>query len=180
MAKAPLSQTLFLTEDGSKIDVTTANAVTIPPVLPAYTVANTLAGSTLPSAKVAGEPAIYAVLYPRLAAVKALILAERDQRIALTARVTVLEGGTYSPPATPAQSTDPAYDPAATVVVNAQRWSDFLDSLIALAAGEESAWAALRARIETLKNPPIPATAIKNDTGGYVLNDTGGYVLIGA
>lgn len=34
MAKAPLSQTLFLTEDGSTIAVTLANAVTIPPLLP--------------------------------------------------------------------------------------------------------------------------------------------------
>lgn len=148
-----------------------------------FTVANTLAGSTLPSVRVKGEPAIYAALYPRLSAVKGQILAARDRRIALTARVVVQEGGTPSASATPAQSSDPTYDPAATVVVNAQRFSDFLDSVIALAASEESAWASLVARIAVLENPPaptIPATAIKNDSGGYVLNDAGGYVLTGA
>lgn len=267
MAKAPLSQTLFLTEDGSTPAVTIADAVNIPPLfrppptfttepsisgtpavgqtltgdtgtisngsvsavqwlrngaaisgatsttyvlvtadagkavtfrvtatgsggtetattaavtIPAYTVSNTLAGSTLNSAQVEGEPAIYAALYPRLSAVKASILADRDRRIALMARVVVLEGGTPSTSAAPTQSNDPTYDPAATVVVNAQRWSDFLDSVIALAASEDSAWSQLRARVEALKNPTIPATAIKNDTGGYVLNDAGGYVLTGA
>lgn len=32
--KAPLSQTLFLTEDGSTIQVAVATAVTIPPLVP--------------------------------------------------------------------------------------------------------------------------------------------------
>jgi hypothetical protein len=247
MAKAPLSQTLFLTEDGSTVAVTIADAVTIPPILrpppsfttepsisgtpavgqtltgntgtisngsvsavqwlrngaaisgatsatyvlvtadagkavtfrvtaigsggteiataaavtiPAYTVANTLAGSTLLSAQVEGEPAIYAALYPRLSAVKAQILAARDRRIALTARVVVLEGGTPSTAVTPTPSSDPTYDPAMTVVVNAQRWSEFLDAVIALAASEDSAWANLLARIAALENPPIPAITI--------------------
>jgi len=145
-----------------------------------FTVANTLAGSTLPSVRVKGEPAIYAALYPRLSAVKAQILAARDLRIALTARVVVLEGGTPSTAVTPAPSSDPTYDPAATVVVNAQRFSDFLDAVIALAASEDSAWASLLARIAALENPPVPSTAIANDNGGYVLNDAGGYVLTGA
>lgn len=185
MAKAPLSQTLFLTEDGSTPAVTIADAVTIPPliIVPAHTVANTLAGSTLPSAQVDGEPAIYAALYPRLSAVKASILADRDRRIALTARVVVLEGGTPSASASPTPSSDPTYDPAATVVVNAQRFSDFFDSVIALAASEEIAWASLVARIAARENPPtpiIPTTAIANDNGGYVLNDAGGYILTGA
>lgn len=157
MTKAPLSQTLFLTEDGSKIDVIAANAVTIPP-LTIYTVANVLASSTRLSQQVVGEPAIYAALYPRLSAAKALILADRDRRISLTARVVALEGGTPGTTATPTQSSDPTYDPAATVVVNAQRWSDFLDSVIALTASEESAWASLLARIEALENPPAPPT----------------------
>jgi hypothetical protein len=147
------------------------------------TILNTLAGSTLPSAQVEGEPAIYAALYPRLSAVKAQILAARDRRIALTARVVVLESGTPSTSATPTPTNDPTYDPAATVVVNAQRCSDFLDAVIALAASEEIAWAGLIARIAARENPPapiIPTTAIANDNGGYVLNDAGGYVLTGA
>lgn len=270
MAKAPLSQTLFLTEDGSTVPIAIGDAVTIPPLfrppptfttepsisgtpavgqtltgntgtisngsvsaiqwlrngtaisgatsatyvlvtadagkavtfrvtatgsggtetattaavtIPAYTVANTLAGSTLPSAQVEGEPAMYAALYPRLSAVKASILADRDRRIALTARVVVLEGGTPSTSATPTPTSDPTYDPAASVVVNAQRLSDFLDAVIALAASEEIAWASLLARIAALVSPPtpvIPTTAIANDNGGYVLNDAGGYVLTGA
>jgi hypothetical protein len=247
MAKAPLSQTLFLTEDGSTPAVTIADAVTIPPLvrpppsfttepsisgtpdvgqtltgntgtisngsvsavqwlrngaeisgatsatyvlvtadagkavtfrvtatgsgvtviataaavtIPAYTVSNTLASSTLPSAQVEGEPAIYAALYPRLSAVKASILADRARRIALTARVVVLEGGTPSTSATPTSSSDPTYDPAASVVVNAQRFSDFLDSVLALSTSEESAWASLVARIAARENPPVAAITI--------------------
>lgn len=124
------------------------------------TIYKELAGSSVLSREVDGEPAIYAALYPRLSAVKAQILADRDRRIALTARVVVLEGGTPSTSATPTLTSDPTYDPAATVAVNAQRWSDFLDSVIALAASEESAWASLVARIAALENPPIPAVTI--------------------
>lgn len=264
MAKAPLSQTLFLTEDGSTVAVTIADAVTIPPILrpppsfttepsisgtpavgqtltgntgtisngtvsavqwlrngaaisgatsatyvlvtadagkavtfrvtatgsggtetataaavtiPAYTVANTLAGSTLPSAQVEGEPAIYAALYPRLSAVKAQILAARDQRIVLTARVVVLEGGTASTTATPAQSSDPTYDPAATVAVNAQRFSDFLDSVIALATIEQIARAALRARVAALENPPVPTPAFAFSGPSSIIEGTPAAIL---
>lgn len=48
MAIAPLSQTLFLTEDGSTIAVTSANAVTIPPrlpPLPTFPVAPSISGT---------------------------------------------------------------------------------------------------------------------------------------
>lgn len=78
---------------------------------------------------------------------------------------------------------DPAYGPTDTVTVNAQRFSGFLDAVVGLVSSETTGLAALRKRIDDLENPPaptIPATAIKNDSGGYVLNDASGYVLTGA
>lgn len=91
MAKAPLSQTIILTEDGSAIPVTADNAATIPPVLPVYTVATTLAGSTLPSAQVVGEAAIYAARYPELAAARARLASLVAERDAIAAQITELE-----------------------------------------------------------------------------------------
>ncbi|MBB4619982.1 hypothetical protein [Sphingomonas abaci] len=90
MAKAPLSQTLFLTEDGSKIDVTTTNAVNIPPP-PVYSVANVLASSTRLSRWVVGEPDIYAARYPQLAAEIARRITNANRRDALAARFEALE-----------------------------------------------------------------------------------------
>lgn len=88
MAKAPLSQTLFLTEDGSTVP--NAEAVTIPP-LPVFSVANVLASSTRPSRQVVGEAAIYADRYPDLAAAIARRITNANRRDALAARFAALE-----------------------------------------------------------------------------------------
>ena len=90
MAKAPLSQTLFLTEDGSTIQVTASNAVTIPPAR-VYTVDNVLAASTQPSRQVVGEPAIYAARYPELAAALARLASLTVERDTIAAQITELE-----------------------------------------------------------------------------------------
>ena len=59
MAKAPLSQTLFLTEDGSTIDVTVSNAVTIPPLLPpapSFIDAPSVSGTPMVGETLTGNP----------------------------------------------------------------------------------------------------------------------------
>lgn len=73
-----------------------------------------------------------------------------------------------------------AYNPNGQVVQNATALSDLIDDLKRVATGAQGILDVVVARIAALENPPIPATAIKNDTGGYVLNDAGGYVLTGA
>lgn len=90
MAKAPLSQTLFLTEDGSAVPVTAADAVNVPPP-PVYSVANVLASSTRLSRRVVGEPDIYAARYPELAAAIARRIINANRGDALAARFEALE-----------------------------------------------------------------------------------------
>jgi len=55
------------------------------------TILNTLAGSTLPSAQIDGEPAIYAALYPREAAIRASIAESLSRLAALRTRLDALE-----------------------------------------------------------------------------------------
>jgi hypothetical protein len=90
MAKAPISQTVFLTEDGTAIPVTSATAVTIPPLL-LPTIANTLASSTLVAATVVGLPALFIALYARLTVIAARAEALRLRCLALTTRISALE-----------------------------------------------------------------------------------------
>lgn len=90
MAKAPLSQTLFLTEDGSTVPIAIGDAVTIPP-LPVFSVANVLASSTRPSRQVVGESDIYAARYPELAAAIARRIANAARADAIAARFAALE-----------------------------------------------------------------------------------------
>lgn len=116
-----------------------------------FTVLNTLAGSTLPSVRVKGEPAIYAALYPRLSAVKARAEAVRNRRLALIPRITVLEGGTPGAVTIPPATTDPAYGVGDQVVVNATRFSGFLDDTFATASTEAAALDSTRSRINALK-----------------------------
>lgn len=118
------------------------------------TILNTLAGSTLPSAQVEGEPAIYAANYPAVSALKARAIAVRARRLALIPRITVLEGGTASAVTSPEPAADPAYDQAGKVVDNATRFSDFLGTVFALRVTEAAGLADTRSRINALKNPP--------------------------
>jgi hypothetical protein len=90
VAKAPLSQTLILTEDGSTIQVTADRAVVIPPLVNA-TVDNTLASSALPAASVVGAPALFIALYARLTAITTRATALRARRLALAPRIAALE-----------------------------------------------------------------------------------------
>lgn len=90
MSKAPLSQTLFLTEDGSIIPVTTANAVVIPPVV-AAAIANTLASSILIAGIVLGMTALFEAQDARAAANMDRRTAQRTRRLALTTRIAQLE-----------------------------------------------------------------------------------------
>lgn len=56
---------------------------------------------------------------------------------------------------------DPTYGPDETVAVNAQRFANLLDSLVALAASEEDGLDALRQRIDDYENPaPVPAPTL--------------------
>jgi len=150
-ADAGKAVTFRVTATGSGgTETATAAAVTIP----AYTVSNTLAGSTLPSAQVEGEPAIYAANYPRVSAVKARSVAVRNRRLALIPRITVLEGGTAGAVTIPPATTDPAYGAGDQVVANATRFDGFLGNVATLRATEAAALAATRTRVNALKNPP--------------------------
>lgn len=89
MALAPKARSFTLYEVGR--DGTLFGDIMVPPLPSINTVKNTLASSTLPSAVVAGEPAIYVPLYPRVAALRDRSAAVRDRRIALEKRVSALE-----------------------------------------------------------------------------------------
>ena len=53
---------------------------------------------------------------------------------------------------------DPTYGPDETVAVNAQRFANLIDGLVALAASEENGLEALRERLDRYENPePMPA-----------------------
>lgn len=119
-----------------------------------FTVLNTLAGSSLPSVRVKGEPVIYAALYPRLSAVKARAEAVRNRRLVLIPRITVLEGGTAGAVTIPPATTDPAYGAGDQVVANATRFDGFLGDVFELRTTEAAGLAATRSRINALKNPP--------------------------
>ena len=114
---------------------------------------NTLASSTLRSSQVEGEPAIYAANYPDVSALKARIVAVRNRRLALIPRITALEGGTPGAVTLPPATTDPAYGAGDQVVVNATRFSGFLDDTFAAASTEAGALATTRSRINALKGP---------------------------
>jgi len=174
MALAPKARSFTLYEAGR--DGSVFGDITIPPLPDIFTVYNTLAGSTKLSAVVAGEPAIYAALYPRLSAVKARREAVRNRRLALIPRITVLEGGTATTPVIPPATTDPAYGPADQVVQNATRFSDFLDTSTSLTTTEQAALDATAARIVALNS--IPANALTYQ--GQVLTYQGQPLTYGA
>lgn len=90
MAKAPISQTVILTEDGSGIPVVGATLVTIPPVVLA-TVDNTLASSDRLAATVIGAGTLFDGLYARLTAIAGRGTSLRTRRLALTTRIAALE-----------------------------------------------------------------------------------------
>lgn len=115
------------------------------------TIYKELAGSTVLSKEVDGEPAIYAALYPRLSAVKARAEAVRNRRLALIPRITVLEGGTAGAVTIPPATTDPAYGQGDQVVANATRFAGFLGDVSIQRATEAAALAATRTRINALK-----------------------------
>jgi len=160
MALAPKARSFTLYEAGR--DGTLFGDITIPPLPDIFTVLNTLAGATVLSAKVAGEPAIYAANYPRVSAIKAREEAVRNRRLMLIPRITVLEGGTAGAVTIPPATTDPAYGAGDQVVVNATRFDGFLGSVSALRATEADGLAATRARINTLKNPPTQRAFFSN------------------
>lgn len=96
MAKAPLSQTIILTEDGSPIPVTADNAAIIPPLIIA-TIETTLASSGAIASTVIGMQSLFIDLWARAAAlsaeaeaVRTLRLAVTDRRVAAEARLAAL------------------------------------------------------------------------------------------
>ena len=111
------------------------------------------AGSNVLSKEVDGEPAIYAANYPDVAALKARIVAVRNRRLALIPRITALEGGTPGAVTLPPATTDPAYGVGDEVVVNAKRFSGFLDDTFASASTEAGELGTTRSRINALKGP---------------------------
>lgn len=119
-----------------------------------FSIFNTQAKSTLLSSQVDGEPAIYATGYPRIAALKARIVAVRNRRLALIPRITALEGATPGTVTIPPDTPNPAYGPTEQVVTNANRFSGFLDETSAGRSTETGNLALTRARINALKNPP--------------------------